>query len=394
MRTRHKLNIRHVTALTNPGMHSDGGGLYLRIRSTGTRSWVFVSNVGGKRREWGLGSALDVSLAKARERADQFRQAIVDGQTPVGLRQQNKLSPTTVPTFGVFADEFIEDIAKGLSNAKHAKQWHSTIETYGAPILDLPINEVATKHMVDVLKPIWSTKTETAKRVRGRIERILDAAQVSGFPTGENPARFKGHLELLLPRHPRGAIKHHPALPYSKIPNFISKLRSMTGDAAIALELLIMTSSRTSEVIGAQWDEFSPRAAVWTIPASRMKAREEHQVPLSEAAMKLLKKHRKAGPKEGHVFRGRDGGKMSNMAMAQLLKRMQYDEITVHGFRSTFRDWAGEKTDFERETIEMALAHSIGSKAEQAYRRARALEKRRELMEVWAAFLLAKRVGK
>lgn len=368
MRARHKLNVRQVTALTNPGMHSDGGGLYLRVRTTGTKSWVFVSNVGGKRREWGLGSALDVSLAKAREHASQFRQQIVDGQTPSGLRQRGRQGSATIPTFGVFAAEFIEEIAKGLSNAKHASQWRSTIETYGAPILKLPIDEVATDHIVDVLKPIWSTKTETAKRVRGRIERILDAAQVSGFRSGENPARFKGHLELLLPRQPKGAIKHHAALPYSKIPNFISKLRSRSGDAAIALELLILTACRTSEVIGAQWSEFSPKAAVWTIPASRMKAREDHQVPLSEASIKLLKKHRKAGSKKGHVFRGRDGGKMSNMAMAQLLKRMQYDEITVHGFRSTFRDWAGEKTDFERETIEMALAHSIGSKAEQAYR--------------------------
>lgn len=387
MRTRNKLNARTVRTIVKPGMHSDGGGLYVRVRSTGTRSWVFVSNVGGRRREWGLGSLSDVSLALARARADEFRQQIVDGSVPLGLRAVRQSSSASNPVFGEFAFEYIAQMAKGLSNAKHAKQWQSTIERYAAPILDDPIEAIRTEQVVDLLRPIWTSKPETARRVRGRIERILDAAHVSGHRSPQNPARFKGHLELLLPMQPKGQRKHHAALPYRDLPKFMLELRSRSGTASTALEFLILTAARTNEVIGATWEEISPKDTQWDVPSERMKAREAHQVPLSRSAMKLLRKHRKRSPeKKGLVFLGRGGAGISNMAMASTLKRMGRSDITVHGFRSTFRDWAGEMTSYDRETIEMALAHTIGSKAEQAYRRLRALEKRRELMEEWAEF--------
>lgn len=262
MRARNKLTVRQVATASKPGMLSDGGGLYLRIRPTTTKSWVFVSNVGGKRREWGLGSALDVSLATARARAEEYRQHIVDGQLPQGPRQRHKTLATEVATFGDFADTAIAEIQKGLSNPKHAKQWRSTIDTYAAQILATPIDEVSTEQILNILRPIWTSKAETAKRVRGRIERLLNMAQVQGLRSEENPARFKGHLELLLPRQAKGAVRHHKALAYRDLPEFMANLRSRTGSAAAALEFLILTAGRTGEVLGAEHSEIDGTASL------------------------------------------------------------------------------------------------------------------------------------
>jgi integrase len=388
MHLRNKLNVRQIAGLTKPGVYSDGGGLYLRVRNTGTRSWLFVCMIKGRRREMGLGSALDVSLGQAREKAAIARAAFLEGRDPITERAAAEAPPPKAVTFGKFAESLIDDIENGFRNEKHRKQWRSTLKTHAKVILETPIADVSTDDVVDVLKPIWLKLPETASRVRGRIERVLDAAKAKGLRGGENPARWRGHLDLLLPRRKKAAQGHQAALGFTEIADFMRDLAKRPAMAARALEFTILTAARSGETLGMRWGEVNLDEGVWTVPASRMKAGVEHQVPLSEDAKRCLMAVRpKKAPQAAQlVFEGQAKSQLSNMSMAMLLRRMSRDSITVHGFRSTFRDWAGEMTTFPREDIEMALAHTIESKAERAYRRGRALEKRRELMAAWADY--------
>lgn len=339
----------------------------------------------------GLGSDLDISLAKARDRARAARELVLEGQDPVLARRAANVvaaPPKPVETFGRFAMAYLDTVEDGFKNAKHRQQWRSTLVNYATPMFDVPINEVDTDHVLQILQPIWLSKSETAGRLRGRIEKILDAAKVKGFRDGENPARGKGHLSLLLPKQ-TGQVKHHPALPFADAPAFMQELRKRPAMAARALEFTILTAARSGEARGMVWGEIDLDAKLWTVPAERMKMGKEHEIPLSDAALAILAAIKPENPgADWPVFVAPRGGAFSDMALSQLLKRMGHAEITVHGFRSTFRDWAGETTTHDREVVEMALAHTVGSNVELAYRRGRALEKRRDLMADWANFCL------
>jgi integrase len=385
-RARNKLSARQVATLSEPNVYSDGGGLYLRIRPSG-RSWFFIGTLHGKRIELGLGSALDVTLVKARERAAEIRTMLVDGIDPRVERAKAKVEKRPAETFGAFAMALVDDIEDGFKNPKHRQQWRNTLKTYAQPLLELPIDGVTTENVLAVLQPIWLAKPETASRVRGRIERVLDAAKAKGLRSGENPARGRGHLDLLLPKRSKASVKHHPALPFAEVAAFMKSLGQRPAVAARALEFTILTAARSGETRGMTWAEIDLEQKIWTVPASRMKAEVVHQVPLSDAAMAILLALKEDDLKPtDFVFPAPRGGSLSDMALSQLLKRMGRADITVHGFRSTFRDWAGEKTQFGREEVEMALAHTVASSVERAYRRGRALEKRRELMASWAEY--------
>lgn len=387
MHVRNKFNVKQIATLTAPGIYSDGGGLYLRVRPTGSRSWLYVCMVKGKRRELGLGSVHDISLATAREKAAEAREHFLNGRDPVAERARALVTQRPVATFGKFAEQYLDDIEDGFRNDKHRKQWRSTLRTYAKPILDTPVPDVTAEDVLGLLMPIWLKMPETASRVRGRIERVLNAAKAKGLRHGENPARWRGHLELLLPRRQKTETKHHAALPFDQAASFIGDLRKRTATAARALEFTILTAARSGETIGMTWGEIDLAERVWTVPGERMKAGATHQVPLSDAAMAVLTAVKPIDATAGQlVFTNNGRRRLSNMAMAMLLRRMDYNGITVHGFRSTFRDWAGEKTTFARKDIEMALAHTIESATERAYRRGRALEKRRELMTAWAQY--------
>lgn len=397
-RARNKLSARQVTTLTRPNIYSDGGGLYLRVRASG-RSWVFIGTLKAKgklkvkgtgkgdRIELGLGSALDVTLAKARERAAEIRTMLIDGIDPRVERAKVEIKQAPTVTFGKFAMELVDDIEDGFKNPKHRQQWRNTLKSYAQPLFETAINEVTTEQILAVLQPIWLSKAETASRLRGRIERVLDAAKVKGLRSGENPARGRGHLDLLLPKRSKTSVRHHPALPFTEVAPFMASLRKRPAVAARALEFTILTAARSGETRGMTWGEIDLENKLWTVPAERMKAQAQHQVPLSNAAITVLVALKEDGLKQtDFVFPAPRGGSLSDMALSQLLKRMSYAHITVHGFRSTFRDWAGDTTQFGREEVEMALAHTVSSSVERAYRRGRALEKRRELMTAWAAY--------
>ncbi len=358
----------------------------MRVRASGSRSWIFVKIVDGIRRELGLGSLFDVSLAEAREEAARLRRTFREGRDPVTERLAAKREATPVLTFGDFAEPFIARMIQAHRNEKHRKQWLSTIRTYAADLYPQPIDSIETKDVLGVLEPIWLEKAETASRVRQRIEKILNAAKVEGHFAGDNPARLVGHLDQLLPRQPKSK-GHHSALPYAELPSFMAQLRTRKGAAARALEFTILTAARTGETLHATWSEIDFNAAIWTMPGDRMKAGVEHQVPLSSAAIDVLTQlsQDRCDPSR-KIFHNGKGSSLSNMAMMQVLRRMKRDDITVHGFRSTFRDWVGEETRHAREDAEMALAHQVGNKAERAYRRGRSLGKRREMMQDWAAF--------
>lgn len=377
----------------NPKVISDGAGLYLRIRPDGNASWFFASKVGGRRRELGLGSAAAVDLNTARELATDARKAIAQGRDPFTEKAASKREvkhTAKVPNFGAFAEDYISSVEAGFRNAKHVGQWRTTLTTHAAHLSKIPVDEVTTDDVLKVLRPIWTTKPETASRVRGRIEKVLSAAKAKGLRARDsfNPATWRGHLDILLPRQPRETRGHHGALRFADAPDFLAKLRTRPALAARALEFTILTAARTGETIGATWREIDEGAAVWTVPASRMKAKVEHRVPLSSAALALVKalKPDDARP-DDLIFTAGDNRPISNMAMAMLLRRMGHNDITVHGMRSVFRDWAGDATEFPREIVEQALAHTIQNKAERAYRRQTAVERRRALMEAWANFL-------
>ncbi len=384
-RARDRLTVKSVEALKSPGLHADGGGLYLNVKKSGARSWCCIFQWQGKRREAGLGPLHIVSLQDARDKRDQLRRLVRDGIDPLA----EKTAPKSVPTFGAVATALVDTLEAGWVNPKHRQQWRNTLETYCEPFWNRPVDEVGTADIVDVLKPIWIEKRETATRLRSRIERVLDAAKVNGHLTGDNPARWRGHLQAILPINTRTKTNHHAALPYDQVPDFVKGLGPRLSTAARALEFLIYTAARTGEVLGAVWGEVDMAAKTWTVPASRMKMKREHVVPLTEPALVVFRAMAIAGTKpDAPIFPTPKGKPLSNMAMPMLLRRMECDGGTVHGFRSAFRDWAGDKTAFPREVAEAALAHIVGSAVEQAYRRGSALEKRRELMEAWSEFVV------
>lgn len=380
------MTAARVKSLKEPGRHSAGDNLYLLISPNGGKRWTFLYRWNGKRHEMGLGSAADdgVSLAEARRKAAEARDALRKGESPLKVKAA---SETQIPSFGAFADGYISDHKSKFKNAKHIAQWESTLsDAYCKAIRALPVNEVDTAAMLKVLQPIWRKIPETAARLRGRIENIIDAAKARGIYQGENPARWKGHLKSILPARQKLTRGHHAALPYDDLPGFMAELRKRPALAALALETCILTATRTSEVLAAQWQEIDLDKALWTIPAERMKAGKEHRVPLCKRVVKVLKALPRLSHND-HVFPGNKKGKpLSNMAMTKVLERMGYDSITVHGFRSTFKDWATEMTSFANDTSEAALAHVIKDKAEAAYKRTDQLEKRRKLMEAWEAF--------
>ncbi|WOH51134.1 site-specific integrase [Bradyrhizobium sp. sBnM-33] len=383
-----KLTARKVET-AKPGKYSDGGNLYLIVSESGARKWVLRFTWRGRAKEMGLGSATSVPLADAREKAASARRKISQGLNPIEERKRDG----GIPTFGEMADDVRETLSAGFRNEKHKAQWKSTLETYAAPLRAKPVDTIATDDVLAVLKPIWTTKAETASRVRGRIEKVLDAAKAKGFREGENPARWRGHLDHLLPRPSKLARGQHAAMPYEDVASFVATLREREATAALALEFCILTAARSGEVLGARWPEIDLDKKLWTVPANRMKAGREHRVPLSSRAASILKElvKLKAGD---FVFPGQVRNKaLSNMAMEMMLRRMKIENATVHGFRSSFRDWAGNVSSFPREVTETALAHVIGDKAEQAYRRSDALEKRRKLMEAWASYCEPKTAG-
>jgi len=383
--------LPRLTALkvktTGPGIYSDGGGLYLCVSSTPTRTWVYRFSWRGTRPEMGLGSVESgVGLAEARADRDKYRQILRSGRNPIEVRQEERRALAKRPTFGEIADELLKSKEREWRSAKHREQWRSSLTEGIATLRSRPVDEIDTEAVLSVLKPIWFEKPETASRLRGRLEAVLDAAKAQGHRSGENPAAWRGHLSRLLPKRPKLKRGHHAAMAYRDIPTLMEKLRSELAIAARALEACILTATRTGEILGAKWSEISRREKVWTIPAPRMKAAREHRVPLSGRAITIVDSLSESRTCE-FVFPSPRGERpLSHVAMAKVLTRLGVADATVHGFRSAFRDSAGNETNFPREVAEAALAHVVGDKAEQAYRRSDALEKRRKLMEAWAAY--------
>lgn len=383
-RTLHKLTNRTIEAVKKPGRISDGGGLFLRVKpSSLAKSWSFMWTRDGDRKELGLGPFPEVSLAHAREIASEYRTLIAKGGDPAAERAK-----ASEPTFAECADAYIKSMETGWSNPKHRQQWRQTLgKDYCREISATPVSEITLADVLAVLKPIWTDKPETASRIRGRIERVLNYAKAHGWRVGENPALWRGNLDNVLPkRDKRKTVKHHAAMPYGDVPAFIEKIRQREAVSARALEFLILTAARTGEVIGARWSEVDFDKAVWTIPAKRMKLRREHQVPLTNQALDLLRPLYEARVSDW-VFPGlKDNRPLSNMAMQLLLRRIKATDFTVHGFRSSFRDWAGDETNHPREVAEGCLAHLIGNETERSYRRRDAIEKRRQLLIAWANY--------
>ncbi|MBX9574557.1 MAG: integrase arm-type DNA-binding domain-containing protein [Caulobacteraceae bacterium] len=384
-----------IRRLTLPGRHAVGGvpGLHLDVSPTGSRSWVLRFSLAGRRRDMGLGPYPEVSLRAARESARKARQDVREGLDPIASREAARRAALAAAgrraTFREAAETFIAAHEASWANPKHRRQWRSTLEAYAYPVIGpLAVGDVGLAHVLKILEPLWSTKTETAKRLRGRIEQVLDAAQARGLIDGpwQNPARWRGHLDKLLARPSRVAkVTHHPALPIDEVAGFMVRLRAAEGMGARALEFAILTAARSGEVRGATWAEIDLAAKVWTIPAERMKAGKEHRVPLSDAALALLAKVPRMGGTD-LVFPAARGGALSDMTLSAVTRRLDVAAVP-HGFRSTFRDWSAERTSYPSEVCEMALAHTVGNKVEAAYRRGDMFERRRRLMAEWAAFL-------
>jgi len=389
MRALNRLSVKWIeSGKREPGYYADGGGLWLRVTPTKTRSWIFRYTRAGKTHDIGLGAYLNVSLDRARTKAGDLRAALGRGDDPMALRAAAQAQAASRMTFQQCAEKFIEANRSGWKNAKHGDQWAATLETYAYPIIGrLDVAHVETAHILKILEPIWDKKNETASRVRGRVERVLAWATTRKLRKGDNPARWTHHLDTILP--PPSKVKkssHHEALPYQEVGPFIQALQGEAGVSPKALEFTILTAARTGEVIGATWPEIDLEKAVWTIPAERMKAKKEHRIPLSARAVDILRDMTAMRESE-FVFPGwKAKTGLSNMAMLTLLKRMGRIGLTVHGFRSTFRDWAGETTNHPREVIEHAMAHQLKDKAEAAYARGTLFQKRRALMDEWDAY--------
>ena len=399
-----KLKALDVSRASRPGYYGDGGNLYLLVGPTGAKSWVFRYRVPApipdkpkhsRLREMGLGPTHALSLAEARERAREWRRERLDGIDPIevrrGRRAQAQLEAAKAMSFKECAEAYIKSHSAGWKNPKHAAQWPSTLEMYVYPIFgSLPVQGVEVGLVMKALEPIWMTKSETASRVRGRIEAVLDWATARGYRQGENPARWRGHLENLLPKKTKvRRVEHHAALPYAKLPEFMTELRQQEGVGAKELEFAILTVARTGEVMGAKWSEIDFEARLWTVPADRMKAGREYRVPLSEPALTILAAMREVREGEFVFPGGKANSPLSNMAFLMLLRRISRGDLTAHGFRSTFSDWCSEQTNFPAEVREMALAHTVSGKVEAAYGRGDLFQKRRQVMDAWANFTTA-----
>ena len=377
-----KLTARQV-ASAGIGKHGDGGGLWLRVRSNGSRAWVFRYTRNGRTREMGLGPVESVPLATARERARAARELLHSGKDPINERRAKK----KIPIFREAAANFIGAHEAAWKNPKHRQQWCNTLDTYVDPIIgDLPVDEIQTADVLRVLEPIWRTKVETASRVRGRVERVLDWAAAQGFRSRDNPARWRGHLKLLLPAPSEVRnVQHYAAMDWRKVPTFMVKLRAQPGITARALAFAIMTAARSGEVRGATWAEIDLDGSTWTIPGDRMKAGKEHRVPLSDETVRLLRALPRFEVSE-YVFPSpRTGRPLSDSALTKVLRDLGSD-VTAHGFRSSFRDWCAEATNYPREVAEAALAHTLSNKTEAAYLRGDLFDKRRHLMTAWSTF--------
>ena len=388
-----ELSPLSISRLKDPGLWAVGGvsGLYLHVNARGARSWILRVVVGDKRRDMGLGGYPDIGVADARQKAREARLKIEQGVDPILLRKQAKSElmalQATDKTFEQAAGEYIKIHAESWSNDKHRKQWERTLTAYAFPVVGkLSLRHIRQEHILKILEPIWTTKTETATRVRGRIESILDWAKVKGLRSGENPAAWKGHLDHMLPAPTRlKNVEHLAAVPVRDMPGFMVKLREAAGTAAQALEFLILTAARSGEVRGITWQEVSLEDALWVVPAERMKMKKEHRVPLSDRALSILKSQPRID-ENPLVFPALRGSQMSDATMSAVLKRMGID-ATVHGFRSSFRDWCGDYTNYPRDLAEQCLAHGADDPVEAAYRRGDALERRREIMNEWSKFV-------
>jgi integrase len=410
-RGQNKLTAKGVEKLAKGGRYGDGGGLYLDVKDADSgpvsKVWTFLyrspvhrtAGTGkqaklrvGKLRQmgfgpFGVGKDGSVTLAMARDKAAEARKLIVEGKDPIDDRRRAAEPVQVIPTFGELADQFITSMEGGWKNEKHVDQWRMTLTTYAATLRDKPVDQIGVADVLECLKPHWEQRPETAGRLRGRIERVLNAAKAQGFRSGENPAAWHGHLENLLPSRQKLTRGHHAALPYNDVPAFLAKLRERSGLAALCLEFTILTAVRSGESRGTRWSEIDLDAKVWNIPAERMKAGTAHRVPLTPRMLAILAIVKPLARVDGLVFPGtRSGAPLSDMSLSAVLRRMKVNDITVHGFRSSFRDWCGSATAYPRELAEEALAHVIGSKVERAYRRADALERRRELMATWEKF--------
>src|SRR5215469_62213 len=391
-RKSNRLSAVEVRNINGKGMYHDGGGLYLQVSAGGAKSWIYRFMLDGRAREMGLGPINIISLAEARKRAAECRKMRLDGVDPIEARRaqrgQMRFEASRAITFDKCAAAYIEAHTASWKNGKHAEQWRSSLRNYASVVFgSSPVQAIDLALVMKALEPIWKAKPETASRLRGRIEAVLDWATVRGYRKGENPARWRGHLDKLLPARSKiQKAEHYPALPYDEVGDFVELVRREDGIAARALEFLILTAARTGEVIGAECDEIDLSEKLWVVPEARMKAGREHRVPLSVAAVVILKQMNAIREGDFVFPGGKKGQPLSNMAMLAVLKRMGRRNLSAHGFRSTFRDWAAERTNFPREVVEMALAHTIESKVEAAYRRGDLFQKRRQLMEAWARF--------
>ncbi|MFC0205871.1 tyrosine-type recombinase/integrase [Novosphingobium soli] len=384
-----------------PGMHADGGGLYLSVKSSGAKSWLYRYQIAGRRREMGLGALTVLPPVEARAEAARLKATVRQGTDPLEVKAEEQRErqiaaqieqvgqKLQAATFRRVAEDHIAMQEAGWKNSKHRQQWENTLKTYVYPVVgDMPVGEINAEHVLQILKPIWNNKTETATRVRMRIEAILDAAKVKGLRQGENPARWRGNLDAVLPAKSKvHKVKHHDAMDWKLVPSFWRSLVDQPGMGALALRLTILTALRSGEVRKATWDEFDLDEAIWTIPAEKMKADREHRVPLSPPALELLRSLPRMVQTD-LVFPGvRVTSPLSDMTLSAVLRRMGIDDVTVHGFRSSFRDWAAEETHHDGDTVELALAHVVKNQVERAYRRGDQLAKRRALMDDWAKWL-------
>jgi integrase len=384
------LTVENALTALGAGMHYDGGGLYLQVGEKGSRSWIYRYRDGKRLRDMGLGSADTISLKAARKAAGKWRALRTEGIDPIAKRAADKAQERAEGiTFKQAAQKYIAVYSPSWRNEKHKAQWESTLETFVYPIIgNTAVGKVDTDAVLSILQPQWLTKAETMGRVRGRIEAVLDFAKAKGWRQGENVARWAGHLKNLLPaRSRKKRIQHHPSMPYAQTPAFLKKLREREGTTARCLEFTILTASRTSEATAAKRAEFDLDAKVWTVPAGRIKGEREHRVPLSDRSVEILRALWKEHPRSDWAFPGNKGKHLSNNAMLVLLDRMGHGDVTVHGFRSSFRDWSGEQTNYPREICELALAHVNSDETEAAYLRTDFFEKRRQLMGDWAKYL-------
>jgi integrase len=391
-RTLNRLSPLKVQKLKRRGLHADGGGLYLRVSESGTKAWMFRFGENGKLRDMGLGPLHTISLPRARELARECRELRLQGIDPIAHRKAalaaRKASDAKAATFRQCADAYIANHEGAWRSAAHRQQWTNTLAQYVDPVLgDLPIAAIDTVIVLKVVEPLWKSKTETGARVRGRIEAVLDWAKARGFRGGDNPARWRGHLDHLLPaRRKLAKVEHHAALPYAEIGTFMAALRQETGVAARCLEFIVLTGARLGEATNAEWSEIDLPNRIWTVPPSRMKSFKEHRAPLSDAALTVLDEMQSIRHSDYIFPGGRKGRPLGKHPAVRLAKLASGRDVTVHGFRSTFRDWAAERTNFPREIAEMALAHSVGNSVEAAYRRSDLFDKRRKLMDAWAEF--------